>query len=129
MKKIDLVDNNDFFRGTVTPFTRMNKILFDFYSSNEAWLIRSRCASGVIVKLNTDAEEFGGSGVSAKSYKSENIPMHGFDNSISMTLAPLSVMYLKTSVRKKTVSTDDKVIAEPKKTNTKTGKKKTADNK
>ena len=81
------------------------------------------------VVFNTDAEEFGGSGVSAKSYKSENIPMHGFDNSISMTLAPLSVMYLKTSVRKKTVSTDDKVIAEPKKTNTKTGKKKTADNK
>ena len=57
MKKIDLVDNNDFFRGTVAPFARMNKTLLDFYSCNEAWLIRSKCASGVIVKFNTDAEE------------------------------------------------------------------------
>ncbi len=81
------------------------------------------------VVFNTDAEEFGGTGVSAKSYKSEKIPMHGFDNSISMTLAPLSVMYLKTSVRKKAVSTEEKVIAEPKKTKTKAEKKKSADNK
>ncbi len=77
------------------------------------------------VVFNTDAEEFGGTGVSAKSYKSEKIPMHGFDNSISMTLAPLSVMYLKTLVRKKTVSTEEKVVAEPTKKKTKAVKKNT----
>ena len=53
------------------------------------------------VVFNTDAEEFGGSGASAKSYKSEKIKMHGFDNSISLTLAPLSVMYLRRNTRKK----------------------------
>ncbi|MBR0141739.1 MAG: hypothetical protein IJM19_05790, partial [Ruminococcus sp.] len=41
------------------------------------------------------------------SYKSEDIGMHGFDYSISMTLPPLSVMYLKyTPPRKKTVKTE-----------------------
>jgi len=55
------------------------------------------------VVFNTDAVEFGGSGVTEKTYKSEEIGMHGFDDSISMTLAPLSVMYLKyTPVKKKT---------------------------
>ena len=47
------------------------------------------------VVFNTDASEFGGSGITEKSFKTENKPMHGFDNSISMTLAPLSVIYLK----------------------------------
>ena len=47
------------------------------------------------VVFNTDSEEFGGE--SKGSYgkiKSEKIPMHGFDNSISLDLAGLSVMYL-----------------------------------
>ncbi len=53
------------------------------------------------VLFNTDAAEFGGSGISADSYKSEKIPMHGMEQSISMTLAPLSVVYLKRIVFKK----------------------------
>ncbi|MDE7225576.1 MAG: alpha amylase C-terminal domain-containing protein, partial [Ruminococcus sp.] len=69
------------------------------------------------VVFNTDDAEFGGSGVSAKSYKAEKEPMHGFDQSISMTLAPLSVMYLKTSTRKKnTKPAEETVKTSPRKT-------------
>ena len=57
--------------------------------------------------FNSDAVEFGGSGVTEKSFKSDNIGMHGFDNSISMTLAPLSVIYLKYApVKKRTPKTE-----------------------
>ena len=73
--------------------------------------------------FNSDAVEFGGSGVTEKSFKSDNIGMHGFDNSISMTLAPLSVIYLKyTPVKKRTPKTE----GTPKKTGAATKKKRTA---
>ena len=45
--------------------------------------------------FNTDAVEFGGTGVTEKSFKTSHYSMHGFDESISMTLAPLSVIYLQ----------------------------------
>lgn len=51
--------------------------------------------------FNSDAEEFGGSGITEKSFKTTHYPMHGFDNCISMTLAPLSVIYLKFAPVKK----------------------------
>lgn len=51
--------------------------------------------------FNTDAQEFGGSGITEKSFKSDNEGMHGHDQSISMTLAPLSVIYLKYAPVKK----------------------------
>ncbi|HRR76177.1 MAG TPA: 1,4-alpha-glucan branching protein GlgB [Ruminococcus sp.] len=68
--------------------------------------------------FNTDATEFGGSGVTEKSFKSDSIGMHGFDESISMTLAPLSVIYLKYSpVKKRAPRTDETKSAEkPKRT-------------
>ncbi len=47
------------------------------------------------VVFNSDAPEFGGSGITAKKTKSESYMMHGFDDSISLDLAPLSVIYLK----------------------------------
>ena len=73
--------------------------------------------------FNSDAVEFGGSGVTEKSFKSDNIGMHGFDNSISMTLAPLSVIYLKYApVKKRTPKTE----GTPKKTGVATIKKRTA---
>ena len=60
------------------------------------------------VVFNSDAAEFGGAGLSEKSYKSEAVGMHGFDDSISLTLAPLSVMYLKLApARKKSVKAAD----------------------
>ncbi len=48
-----------------------------------------------VVVMNTDAPEYGGSGASPKEYECEDEPMHELDYSISLTLAPLSVMYLK----------------------------------
>jgi 1,4-alpha-glucan branching enzyme len=67
--------------------------------------------------FNTDAVEFGGSGVTETSFKSESVPMHGFDNSISMTLAPLSVIYLKFApVRKREPKKSEETVKAPKKT-------------
>ena len=83
------------------------------------------------VVFNTDAAEFGGQGLSAKSYKSEKVPMHGFEDSISMTLAPLSVMYLKVnSTRKRTAKSSEETPAKTEKKSAKTTKTtKTADTK
>lgn len=54
------------------------------------------------VLLNTDSEEFGGKGRgTAGSVRSQKIPMHGFDNSISLTLPGLSVIYLKVPAKRK----------------------------
>jgi 1,4-alpha-glucan branching enzyme len=80
------------------------------------------------VVFNTDATEFGGADLSAKSYKSEEIPMHTFDDSISLTLAPLSVMYLKlTPARKKAEKTETSAAAKKtSKSKTSTTAKKTA---
>ncbi len=69
------------------------------------------------VVFNTDAKEFGGSEVTEKSFRSDSIPMHGFDDSISMTLAPLSVIYLKYSpVKKRTVKPEAEEAPKQKKT-------------
>ena len=53
--------------------------------------------------FNSDAKEFGGSGITAESMKSVSYIMHGFDDSISIDIAPLSVIYLKYVPKKKTV--------------------------
>jgi 1,4-alpha-glucan branching enzyme len=59
------------------------------------------------VVFDTDAKEFGGEGLSAKSYKSDAVPMHGFDDSIALTLPPLSVQYLKYSPVKRRAAKSD----------------------
>ena len=45
--------------------------------------------------FNTDAAEFGGGGTLNGTVDSERKEMHGFDQSLSLTLPPLSVLYLK----------------------------------
>ncbi len=46
--------------------------------------------------LNTDATEFGGSGLlNGPENQSENFPLHGRENSVSLTLPPLGTIYLK----------------------------------
>ncbi|MBQ9894993.1 MAG: 1,4-alpha-glucan branching protein GlgB [Ruminococcus sp.] len=64
--------------------------------------------------FNTDAVEYGGSGITEKSFKSDSVGMHGFDDSISMTLAPLSVIYLKFSPVKKRAPKAETAAAEKK---------------
>lgn len=43
--------------------------------------------------FNTDDKAFGGGGITNGTVRSEKIPMHGYDQSISLTLPPLSVQY------------------------------------
>lgn len=45
--------------------------------------------------FNSDDKKFGGTGMTEKTFTTQHFSMHGFDESISMTLAPLSVIYLK----------------------------------
>ena len=67
--------------------------------------------------FNTDAVEFGGSGITENTFKTDKVPMHGFDNSISMTLAPLSVIYLKFApVKKRAPKTEESTVKAAKKT-------------
>ena len=57
------------------------------------------------VVLDSDAREFGGKGTLAeagiKSYRSKAIGMHGFADSIGMTLPAMSVQYLRRSAAKR----------------------------
>lgn len=45
--------------------------------------------------FNSSSAKYGGTEVSNKSLKSQIIPMHGYENSITMNIPPLSVVYLK----------------------------------
>ncbi len=45
--------------------------------------------------FSTDSKKYGGNSVRLKTVKSEKVAMHGFDNSINITLAPMSVVYYK----------------------------------
>ncbi len=46
--------------------------------------------------FNSDCEEFGGSGEKIKkTYKTEEIPSHGLNNRITLSLPPMCVLYLK----------------------------------
>ena len=81
--------------------------------------------------FNTDAAEFGGSDVTENSFRSDSVPMHGHDNSITMTLAPLSVIYLRyVPVKKReTKPKQTKSATSAKKTSTAVKKKVSTDKK
>ncbi len=53
------------------------------------------------VVFNSDDPQFGGSGLTSKVMTSQSYMMHGFDDSISLDLAPLSVIYLRPVPKKK----------------------------
>ena len=50
--------------------------------------------------FSTDDIKFGGQGLALQHYETLEIGMHGFDQSISLTLPALSVLYLKRIVKK-----------------------------
>lgn len=53
--------------------------------------------------FTTDAEEFGGNGITnGNAIKTLDEPMHGFEQCIPLTLPPLSAIYLKCKRRKQT---------------------------
>lgn len=50
--------------------------------------------------FNTDNSEFGGLGISnGQNIKSVDVPMHGYEQSLELTIPPLSVMYFKCKER------------------------------
>ena len=51
--------------------------------------------------LNSDDKKYGGSGVTNGTVKSEKGPMHGFDQHISLTLPPMSTLYLSVPAARK----------------------------
>ena len=53
------------------------------------------------VILSSDAEEFGGEGKGSKRATSKKVPMHGFDNSITLDLPGFSFTLLKYKPKKK----------------------------
>jgi 1,4-alpha-glucan branching enzyme len=54
--------------------------------------------------FTSDAEEYGGTGVSNGTVKCEKVPSHNFDKSISITVPPLSAAWFKPIALKKTGS-------------------------
>ncbi len=75
--------------------------------------------------MNTDWSEFGGSGISnGTAIVSTDDPMHGFEQSIELTLPPMSVMYFK-CVRKKPKRKPRKKAEDTEAAVKKTSKKKT----
>ncbi len=72
--------------------------------------------------FSTDAAEFGGGGITNGTFDTDAVPMHGFEQSMELTIPPLSVLYFKLvkekkrpAPRKKT-GTAAKKPAAPKKT-------------
>lgn len=51
--------------------------------------------------FNTDAAEFGGGGITNGTFDTEPVPMHGFEQSMSLTIPPLSVLYFRLVKEKK----------------------------
>ena len=66
--------------------------------------------------FSSDARKYGGETARLKSYKSEGEPMHGFENSIVLTIAPMSVTFYKIEKKvhkpKKEKNVKEKVIKE-----------------
>ena len=119
---------NDDYQQSIIAFRRMDK------SGNEIIIVCNFCpvqrdnyrigvpqSGSYKVVFNTDDTEFGGGGAGNKeNIKVENIPMHGFDNSISFCLPAMSVLYFKHVRPRGIKKSDDK---KPKATSTDKNKK------
>ena len=51
--------------------------------------------------FNTDAAEFGGEGITNGTFDADLVPMHGFEQSLELTIPPLSVLYFRLVKKKK----------------------------
>ena len=65
--------------------------------------------------LNSDDKKYGGSGVTNGTVKTKKGPMHGFDQHISLTLPPLSTLYLSVPAARKprAAKAEDKAAEKP----------------
>ena len=67
--------------------------------------------------LNSDDEEFGGSGaVHNKSVRTHKKPLHGFEQSITITLPPMSTLYFEVPAKRTRKAAADKAEKPVKKT-------------
>ena len=88
----------------VVSFRRMDKkgkevvVVVNFSPvARENYRIGAAQDAYYIEALNSDAERFGGSGVGNRGYISaEEIPMHGYEYSISITVPPMAAVYFTT---------------------------------
>ena len=114
--------SNDDYRQSVIAFRRIddsgNEIIAvcNFVPvGREHYRIGVPQAGTYTLVFDSDAEAFGGSGTALKKVKSEEEPMHGFDQSIALTLPPLSVQYFKLApkkAREKKPDTEETAAAE-----------------
>ena len=76
--------------------------------------------------LNSDAVEFGGSGVHNEPVKAQKGQMHGFDQFISIKVPPMSTVILSTPAKRAPRGTAKKAAPEKAATAKSAAKKKTA---
>ena len=91
----------------------------------ESYIMGAPVAGSYKELLNSDDAAFGGSGLHHnKAVRSKKVPMHGFDQSITITLPPLSAVYFEVPAPRATKPRTTKATAD--KAETKTTAKKTA---
>lgn len=117
--------SNDDYNQSVIAFRRIDKDGNDLIAvcnfvpvQRENYSIGIPAAGIYTEVFNSDSVEFGGGGVTnGDTIRSVPEPMHGFEDSISLTLPAMSVLYLKCRRRiphKKAVKPQKAVVAETK---------------
>ena len=114
--------SNDDYSQSVIAFRRIDKDGNDIIAvCNFVPVQRDNYSIGIPVAgiytelFNSDSTEFGGGGVTnGDTIKSVPEPMHGFENSISLTLPAMSVIYLK--CRRRAPQKKVKAVVEKKET-------------
>jgi len=107
--------SNDDYRQSVIAFRRIDDSGEEIVAvcnfvpvKRENYKIGVPYAGTYKLVFDTDAKEFGGSGEALKKIDSEEFSMHGFEQSIALTLPPLSVQYFKFTPKKtRTKAADD----------------------
>ena len=91
----------------------------------ESYIMGAPVAGSYKELINSDDAAFGGSGLHHnKAVRSKKVPMHGFDQSITITLPPLSAVYFEVPAPRATRAKTAKAAAD--KAETKTAARKPA---
>lgn len=100
--------SNDDYKQSVISFRRIDKkgkeliVICNFQPvKRKNYCIGVPCEGTYLEIFNSDDEKFGGSGLlNDKEIKSQKVEMHGYEQSISVDLAPLSVCFIKCKKKK-----------------------------
>ena len=122
--------SNDDYRQSVIAFRRIddsgNEIIAvcNFVPvAREDYKIGVPYAGTYTLVFDSDSPQFGGSGTALKKVESQEFGMHGFDQSIALTLPPLSVQYFRYTPKKtrakKTAGAAPSAAEKPKRTRAK----------